>query len=99
MNTNLKLLPDVDELASRARQSRAWVEMIRDVVRSEAGTNPPHEWRAGLPASQMKAAMSRLKEERQRLTLPPDEVDALVEQNRLDFGRGTFADQSADDGR
>jgi hypothetical protein len=93
MTTGAEARPDFEELAKEIRGSVQLTNLIREIVREELGNSSPRERRAGLPQSEMQAAMARLEERRKKIALPPEVVEAILEEHRREFGRGPLVDE------
>lgn len=93
MSAQLESKLDFEQLAKEIRGSHQITQLIREIVREEMGEDRQRVRQAGLPRSEMKEAMRRLVELRKRIKLPPDIVEAIIEEHRRECGRGPLVDE------
>lgn len=82
MAVDLEITPEVEQ-------------RLRAIARDEM-----ERWRQGVQEDwspeKMRAAMRRIVERRQRISMTPEEVEQLIEEHRREIGRGPLVDEDAD---
>ena len=78
MSTELEVSPKVEE-------------RVRAIVQEELDKRLSGV-QEGWSREKMLAAMKRIRERRKQIALPPDVVDAIIEEHRREMGRGSLTD-------
>jgi hypothetical protein len=84
---------DVPALVLEVLASPEGREAVRQAVTTWGLHQGPRERLHRPPPEVVRAAMERIEERRKRIAMPPEELEALLEEHRREFHRGPLVDE------